>query len=133
MGDYFAHWLSIGKATDAANLPRIYYVNWFRKATDGRWLWPGYGDNSRVLKWIIQRLEGNADATATAIGNVPTPQALDTTGLDLDPADLDLLLSVDHETWREEARSINTHLATFGDRLPTQLWEEHQALLHRLG
>jgi phosphoenolpyruvate carboxykinase (GTP) len=132
MGDYFAHWLSIGKATDAAKLPRIYYVNWFRKAADGRWLWPGYGENSRVLKWIVQRLEGNADATTTAIGNVPTPQALDTTGPDLEHADLDLLLSVDHDDWRQEADHINSHLSTFGERLPAQLWEEYHALLDRL-
>src|SRR5262249_31187503 len=103
MGDYFAHWLSIGKATDAARLPRIYSVNCSRKDGDGRWLWPGYGETSRVLKWVVQRLAGHAEAAATAIGNVPTRQALDTAGLDLDQADLDLLLSVDHNAWRQEA------------------------------
>src|SRR5262249_32693733 len=133
MGDYFAHWLSIGKATDAARLPRIYYVNWFRKDGDGRWLWPGYGENSRVLKWVVQRLARHAEAAATAIGNVPTRQALDTAGLDLDQADLDLLLSVDHNAWRQEADFINNHLATFGEHLPTQLWDEYHALLDRLG
>jgi phosphoenolpyruvate carboxykinase (GTP) len=132
MGDYFAHWLSIGKATDAAKLPRIYCVNWFRKTAGGRWLWPGFGENSRVLKWVIQRLAGQAGATATAIGNVPTPQALDTTGLDLDPADLDLLLRVDHDAWQQEADHIKEHLANFDDHLPPQLWEEYQALLDRL-
>jgi phosphoenolpyruvate carboxykinase (GTP) len=133
MGDYFAHWLSIGKSTDAARLPRIYYVNWFRKDADGRWLWPGYGENSRVLKWIVQRLAGQAEATATAIGNVPTRRSLDTTGLDLDPADVDRLLAVDRDAWRQEAASINEHLAGFGEHLPVQLWDEYQALLERLG
>jgi phosphoenolpyruvate carboxykinase (GTP) len=132
MGDYFAHWLTIGRATNAAQLPRIYYVNWFRKATDGRWLWPGYGENSRVLKWVIQRLNGQADATTTPIGNLPTPQALDTTGLNLNPADLNLLLSVDHDAWQQEADHIKEHLTTFEDHLPPQLWDEYQALLHRL-
>jgi phosphoenolpyruvate carboxykinase (GTP) len=85
MGDYFAHWLSLQHATDADKLPRIYYVNWFRKTADGRWLWPGFGDNSRVLKWIIERLDGTADGVDTPIGVVPTRESLDTAGLDSRP------------------------------------------------
>ncbi len=133
MGDYFAHWLSIGEATEPAELPRIFYVNWFRKSPDGRWLWPGYGDNSRVLKWIIQRLNGQAEATRTPIGNLPTRQALDTTGLNLDPTDLDQLLCIDHHAWEQETDHIKDHLTTFDSHLPAQLWDEYYALLDRLG
>jgi phosphoenolpyruvate carboxykinase (GTP) len=132
MGDYFTHWLKLGDAADAAQLPRIYYVNWFRKNNEGKWLWPGYGENSRVLKWIIDRLDGNAAATRTPIGNVPARNALDTTGLHIDDADLALLLSVDTELWQQEATSIHQHLATFGDQLPKELSEQHYQLLDRL-
>jgi phosphoenolpyruvate carboxykinase (GTP) len=132
MGDYFTHWLKLGDSADAAQLPRIYYVNWFRKNHDGKWLWPGYGENSRVLKWIIDRLNGNAAATRTPIGNVPAKHALDTAGLHIDDADLALLLSVDTELWQQEATSIHQHLATFGDHLPKELSEQHYQLLDRL-
>jgi phosphoenolpyruvate carboxykinase (GTP) len=132
MGDYFAHWLSIGGATTPDKLPRIYYVNWFRKDADGRWLWPGYGENSRVLKWIVERLDGGAGGTDTPIGCVPTKAALDTSGLDISDADLDLLLSVDRETWKQEAALIPAHFERFGDHLPKELWAEYQALLDRL-
>jgi phosphoenolpyruvate carboxykinase (GTP) len=132
MGDYFAHWLSVGRATDAEKLPRIYYVNWFRKDAAGRWLWPGYGENSRVLKWIVERLDGTAEGTDTPIGVVPTKAALDTSGLDIPEADLDVLLSVDPETWRREAALIPEHFERFGDHLPKELWAEYQTLLDRL-
>ncbi len=131
MGDYFAHWLAVG-AADPAKLPRIYHVNWFRKNPAGRFAWPGYGDNSRVLKWICQRLSGQAKAVPTAIGNLPAKDALDTGGLVISEADLELLLSVDIGTWQQEAALIGEHLAGFGRRLPVQLWEEHDALLERL-
>jgi phosphoenolpyruvate carboxykinase (GTP) len=132
MGDYFAHWLAVGAAADPAKLPRIYHVNWFRKTPDGTFAWPGYGENSRVLKWICQRLSGQAGAVATPIGNLPAQGALDTGGLAVSEHDLQVLLSVDPGTWQDEAALIGDHLATFGRRLPGELWEEHDALLKRL-
>ncbi|HUZ25594.1 MAG TPA: phosphoenolpyruvate carboxykinase (GTP), partial [Streptosporangiaceae bacterium] len=132
MGDYFAHWLAVGAMTDPELLPRIYYVNWFRKDAAGRFAWPGYGENSRVLKWITQRLSGQGQAVATPIGNLPAAGALDTEGLTISERDLELLLSVDAGTWQEEAALTREHFATFGSHLPEQLWEEHEALLDRL-
>ena len=132
MGDYFAHWLKMGASADQEKLPRIYYVNWFRKDDDGKWLWPGFGDNSRVLKWIVERLEGKSDATKTAIGHVPTAAALDLEGLQIDGKDLDVLLSADKETWKREASLMPAHLETFGDHLPKELWDEYNALIARL-
>ena len=114
MGDYFAHWLSVGAMTDPARLPRIYHVNWFRKNPAGQFAWPGYGDNSRVLKWICQRLSGQAAAVPTPIGSLPAAGALDTSGLAVSDDDLRLLLSVDPGTWQDEAGLIGEHLATFG-------------------
>ncbi|GAA1570931.1 phosphoenolpyruvate carboxykinase (GTP) [Actinomadura kijaniata] len=133
MGDYFAHWLKIGKSTDAEKLPRIYYVNWFRKNADGRFIWPGFGENSRVLKWIVDRLNGQADAVKTPIGHLPTRAALDTDGLDISERDLETLLSVDTEVWKEEAALVPEHFETFGDHLPKELWDEYNALVNRLG
>jgi phosphoenolpyruvate carboxykinase (GTP) len=121
MADYWAHWLSIGKATDASKLPRIFFVNWFRRDEDGRFLWPGYGDNSRVLKWIFERVDGATDATATPIGLLPTTAALDTEGLDVNAADLGEILSVDTKGWLDAVPQIREHYAQFGDRLPSQL------------
>jgi phosphoenolpyruvate carboxykinase (GTP) len=132
MGDYFAHWLAMGEKADAEKLPRIYFVNWFRKNKAGKFVWPGYGENSRVLKWIVERLEGEAAAQTTAIGLVPDKDSLDLSGLTLSDAELDLLLTVDHDVWAEEAALIPPHYDKFGDRLPTALWEEHAALLRRL-
>jgi phosphoenolpyruvate carboxykinase (GTP) len=132
MGDYFAHWLAMGGKADAAKLPRIYYVNWFRKDADGRFLWPGFGDNSRVLKWIVERLAGSAEATATAIGNVPTKDALDLDGLELSDAQLETLLTVDNAAWRGEAEQIRADYARFGDHLPDTLLQELAALESRL-
>jgi phosphoenolpyruvate carboxykinase (GTP) len=133
MGDYFAHWLQVGAQADPEKLPRIYYVNWFRKAADGHFLWPGFGENSRVLKWIVDRLDGRAEGVLTPIGTVPTQDALDLDGLELDDKDLDQLLSVDPEVWRREAELIPAHFERFGDHLPVALWEEHRALAARLG
>ena len=132
MGDYFGHWLALGEKADAAKLPRIYFVNWFRKDADGRFVWPGYGDNSRVLKWIVDRLEGAVSAAETPIGLTPLPGDLDLSGLDIAPADLKLLLEVDADVWREEAALIEPHYETFADRLPKGLWDEHAALIARL-
>jgi phosphoenolpyruvate carboxykinase (GTP) len=133
MGDYFGHWLSVGASADPEKLPRIYYVNWFRKGADGRFLWPGFGENSRVLKWIVDRLDGRAEGVRTAIGTVPTPAALDLDGLEIDPADLAELLAVDPEVWRREADLIPAHFERFGDHLPAGLWAEHADLVARLG
>jgi phosphoenolpyruvate carboxykinase (GTP) len=132
MGDYFGHWLSIGDKTEADKLPRIYYVNWFRKDADGKFVWPGFGDNSRVLKWIVERIEGKAEAVDTPIGRVPAKDSLDVSGLNLSDDQLDLLLTVDREVWKEEASLITPDYEKFGDHLPQQLWDEHRALLQRL-
>ncbi|MEV6617720.1 phosphoenolpyruvate carboxykinase (GTP) [Streptomyces sp. NPDC051051] len=133
MGDYMGHWVDVAKDKDQAKLPKIYYVNWFRKDDDGRFVWPGFGENSRVLKWIVERLDGKAEGVETPIGILPAPGALDTEGLDLDGKDLDFLLTVDKEIWREEAALIPDHLNTFGDHTPKELWDEYRALVQRLG
>ncbi|NUS01173.1 MAG: phosphoenolpyruvate carboxykinase (GTP), partial [Nonomuraea sp.] len=132
MGDYFGHWLNIGQKAEAEKLPKIYYVNWFRKGEGGRFLWPGFGENSRVLKWIVERLDGTAAGTETPIGVLPTADALDLDGLDLPAADLEVLLSVDKEVWKQEAAQIPAHFDRFGDHLPTELTAEYEALLERL-
>jgi phosphoenolpyruvate carboxykinase (GTP) len=132
MGDYFAHWLEIGKAADAGKLPRLFWVNWFRRGEDGSFLWPGFGENSRVLKWILQRLDGEGEAVDTPIGRVPTPSALDTSGLDVDESTLAELLAVDAETWRHELPQIEEHYAFIGDTVPATLREQLEALEKRL-
>jgi phosphoenolpyruvate carboxykinase (GTP) len=134
MGDYFGHWLKTGaEAADPSKLPKIYYVNWFRRGAEGRFVWPGFGENSRVLKWIVERLDGRADGVQTPIGVLPTRQALDTDGLDITDADLDLLLTVDRDVWREEAALVPPHLEMFGEHTPKELWDEYRALVRRLG
>jgi phosphoenolpyruvate carboxykinase (GTP) len=132
MGDYFGHWLKIGGMTDREKLPRIYAVNWFRKDENGRFAWPGFGENSRVLKWITERLSGDAAAQASPIGYLPTPESLDTDGLTVTDADLALLLSVDTGTWQDEADHTREYFTTFGSHLPESLWDEHDGLLERL-
>jgi phosphoenolpyruvate carboxykinase (GTP) len=132
MGDYFAHWLSIGAGTDAEQLPRLFYVNWFRKGTDGKFLWPGYGDNSRVLAWVFDRCAGAAPARDTAIGRVPEVGALATDNLRIAPGALDELLTVDADSWRAELPLIEQHYEQFGDRLPRALRDELDALGKRL-
>jgi len=131
MGDYFAHWLEIGKRSNA-KLPKIYYVNWFRQDENGKYLWPGYGENGRVLKWIFERCEGKAHAADTAIGRLPDMADLDTKGLNLSSASLAKLLSVDTEGWRAEIPLINEHFAKFASRLPQGLREEVIGLEARL-
>jgi phosphoenolpyruvate carboxykinase (GTP) len=132
MGDYFDHWLKVGASADPAKLPRIYFVNWFRKDERGKFVWPGYGENSRVLKWIVDRLEGEAEAVDSPIGRLPTRDGLDLTGLDLTDAQLDLLLTVDPAIWRAEAALIPEAYEKFGARLPPALWEQLAALGARL-
>jgi phosphoenolpyruvate carboxykinase (GTP) len=132
MADYLGHWLKIGAATSPEKLPKIFYVNWFRKGEDGRWLWPGFGENSRVLEWVFQRCAGEGDAQMTPIGNVPTPQALNTDGLDVPKEDLTELLEVKADDWRAEVPSIEEHYAFLGERLPQALRDELDALRERL-
>ncbi|MEV4250080.1 phosphoenolpyruvate carboxykinase (GTP) [Streptosporangium canum] len=129
MGDYFAHWIKVGQRENV-RLPRIYYVNWFRKNDDGAFIWPGFGENSRVLKWVVDRLNGEAEAVRTPIGLLPAE--LDTDGLDISDEDLRTLLSVDREVWKEEASLIPAFFETFGDHFPKELWEEYEALVDRL-
>jgi len=132
MGDYFRHWLALGEKADASKLPRIYFVNWFRKNQDGKFVWPGFGDNSRVLKWIAERLDGKATAVRTPVGLVPSAEALDLSGLNLSDDDLHILLDVDALVWSEEASLIPEFYAKFGDRVPKALWKQHAALVDRL-
>jgi phosphoenolpyruvate carboxykinase (GTP) len=132
MGDYFAHWLKVG-AKGGDKMPKVFYVNWFRKNADGKFIWPGYGDNSRVLKWIFERCDGGSRAVETAIGLLPTPDALDTTGLDIAPEALAEILALDAEGWKLQLPSLREHYAKFGDKLPPELAEELSALAKRLG
>ena len=133
MGDYFAHWVAIGAAADRAKLPRIFQVNWFRKDAGNRYLWPGFGENSRVLAWIAERCEGSAGAVETAIGLVPAPGALPVDGLALADEDLAALLAVDVAGWEAELPLLAEHFATFGDRLPAALDAQLEDLRARLG
>jgi phosphoenolpyruvate carboxykinase (GTP) len=132
MGDYFAHWLEMGKNTDASKLPKIFYVNWFRKDADGGWLWPGFGENSRVLKWIVERVSGKAEAVETPIGYLPASGAIDTNGLDVTDEQIAELLNVDVEEWLNEIESIREHYARFEETLPEALSDELAALEARL-
>lgn len=132
MGDYFQHWLNIGAKADADKLPQIYYVNWFRKTKDGKWLWPGYGENSRVLKWIFERISGTGKAEKTAIGYMPTVDAIDRSGLDVSDADMAELLRVDKVEWLREVASIREHYSKFGSKLPKELSAQLDALEKRL-
>jgi phosphoenolpyruvate carboxykinase (GTP) len=132
-GDYFSHWIKMGKENDAAKLPRIFYVNWFRRDEDGGFLWPGFGENSRVLKWIVERIDGQAAAVETPIGHVPTPESLDTDGLDMSAEELAQALSVDVEEWKGEIPQITEWFEKFGDDLPAVLWTELDSLKALLG
>jgi phosphoenolpyruvate carboxykinase (GTP) len=132
MADYFGHWLKVGAAGDAEKLPKIFYVNWFRKDADGKWLWPGYGENSRVLEWVFERVSGRGDAVDTPIGFIPTKDAINLEGLDVTPEDLDELLKVDNADWKAEVPLIREHFATFGDRLPQSLHDAVDDLEARL-
>jgi phosphoenolpyruvate carboxykinase (GTP) len=133
MADYFAHWLELGAQADPEKLPKIFYVNWFRKDADGKFLWPGYGENSRVLEWVVRRLEGQAEAVETPIGLVPAENDLDTEGLDIDPAVVRELQTVDADAVKGELPQVEEHLAKFGDKLPAQIRQQFDALQSRLG
>jgi phosphoenolpyruvate carboxykinase (GTP) len=130
MGDYFTHWLEMGRKLK--NPPKIFHVNWFRRGDDGKFLWPGYGENVRVLKWMLDRIEGSAAATETPIGNVPAPGSLELDGLNISPEAVEELLRVDATAWVEESQAIGKFFDKFGKRLPEELRTEHQALVGRL-
>ena len=133
MADYFSHWLSMTGRTDESQLPRIYGVNWFRKDGDGKFLWPGFGENSRVLEWVFDRCEGTAGAEETVIGFVPGAGHLDVDGLDASTDAVDAAVRVDPDEWRAEVPLIREHFESLGDKLPTPLWDELSALEARLG
>jgi phosphoenolpyruvate carboxykinase (GTP) len=132
MADYFGHWLTFADRFDEEKLPKIFYVNWFRKGDDGRWLWPGYGENSRVLEWVFERVSGRGEATETPIGFVPTHSAINVEGLNVTPADIEELLTVHDDEWRDEVPRIEEHFAQFGDRLPARLDAQLKDLEARL-
>ncbi|MCP5527285.1 MAG: phosphoenolpyruvate carboxykinase (GTP) [Verrucomicrobiales bacterium] len=132
MVDYLRHWLSLPGKTDRAKLPKVFFVNWFRKSDDGKWLWPGYGENSRVLKWVCERVEGNGKAVETPVGFIPSADALDMAGLDLPAGNLDELLSVDLEGWRKEVEDIVAYYTKLGSDLPESLTASLAQLQQRL-
>ncbi len=132
MGDYFQHWLDMGKKL-GDKAPKIFNVNWFRTDDDGNFIWPGFGDNMRVLNWIVDRCEGKADATETAIGYVPKPEDIDLTDLDMDMDTLKSILTVDHDVWTKEAAEIEEHYKKFGDKLPAELRHQLEILKKNLG
>ena len=132
MADYFAHWLTFSDRHAPETLPKIFYVNWFRKGDDGRWLWPGYGENSRVLEWVFERTAGRGEAIETPIGFVPTETAINVDGLDVTAEDMRELLTVHRDEWRAEVPLIREHYAQFGDRLPAKLAAEVDDLEARL-
>ena len=131
-GDYFAHWIEMGKGADSVKLPKIFYVNWFRRDGEGKFFWPGFGENIRVLKWALERIEGKAAAIDTPIGRVPTPQSIDTTGLDMSENRLQGALSVNTEDWRKEVPLIEEWFEKIGTTLPTAMRDELEALKLRL-
>ncbi len=130
--DYLQHWLDIGAKTTPDKLPKIFYVNWFRKGEDGKFLWPGFGENSRVLKWVIERVSGKADAVKTAIGYLPRKEDLYLDGLDISDAAMDELLHLDKEEWQAEVASIKEHYANYGEKMPEELVAELKALEKRV-
>ena len=135
VGDYLQHWIDIGEKGDADKLPKLFYVNWFRRDEDGNFQWPGFGDNSRVLKWIVERCAGDVDARETAIGYMPSKDDLYLEGLDINDADMDEILEVDVEGWKAEAESVREHykdLDARGGKLPQELYKQLDALVERL-
>jgi phosphoenolpyruvate carboxykinase (GTP) len=132
VGDYFAHWIDVGKNSDESKMPKVFFVNWFRRGDDGRFLWPGFGENSRVMKWIIDRVEQKAGGKTTPIGIVPSAKDLDLEGLDIDPADVDAALAVNVAEWRDELPLIEEWFEFVGEKLPTGIKDEFDALKHRL-
>ena len=133
MADYFRHWLEIGAGGEADKLPRMFYVNWFRKDENGKFLWPGFGENSRVLEWVFKRCAGEGEAVETPIGILPAEGALTTEGLDLAPEDLAKLLEVDLDEWRREVPQIRAYYDSLGERMPSELLDEASSLEKRLG
>jgi len=133
MADYFAHWFAMGDKL-GAKAPKIFYTNWFRKSPEGKWLWPGFGDNARVLKWMCERVEGKAAAVETPIGYVPTPEALDVSGLKISTEEIKELLRIDQSAWQGEMTDVEEFLAKFGkDRVPARMWKQLDTLKKRLG
>jgi phosphoenolpyruvate carboxykinase (GTP) len=132
MADYFAHWLEAGRR-EGAQLPRVFYVNWFRKDAEGKFLWPGFGENSRVLEWVFRRCEGTAEAVETPIGLLPAEGAIDTEGLSITPEAMSELLTVDSELLKEQLPQVRQHLAKFGEKLPGPISAQLKALEERLG
>jgi len=131
-GDYFAHWIEVGKSADAVKLPKIFYVNWFRRDAEGNFTWPGFGENIRVLKWALDRIEGKAAAVDTPIGRVPTPEALDTEGLDMSADELQKALTVNVAEWQAEIPLIEEWFDKIGSQLPSSLRDELESLKLRL-
>ena len=132
MADYFGHWLSVGASADPDKLPKIFYVNWFRRDADGHLVWPGFGENSRVLEWVFERSAGRGRAEETPVGYIPASGALHTEGLDVSPENLGRLLMVDPSEWRDELPLIGEHFAQFGDHLPDELRRQLASLSDRL-
>lgn len=132
MGDYFQHWLDMGKKL-GDKAPKIFHINWFRTDENGKFLWPGFGDNARVLKWIHERMEGKTAAKETAIGNVPASDALDTKGLDITKEQIEKVLDVNNDNWKNELPGMKEFFDKFGDTLPKEMWDEYKALEQRLG
>ena len=132
MADYFGHWIEMGEKMDADKAPKIFHVNWFRKDDEGNFLWPGFGDNMRVLLWILDRCAGKADAVESPIGLLPTADGIDTTGLSISKEQLAELLSVDKKVWMEDVENQEQYFAQFGDRLPKEIKEELETLKNNL-
>ena len=132
MGDYFKHWLEIGESTDSDKLPKIFFVNWFRKNEKGKFIWPGYGENIRVLKWILERVNGSDNAEKSFIGYLPKPDAIDIDGLDVSIDDVNALLKVDKEKWLHETKEIEHYFQIFDDKLPNGLKNELNGLVERI-
>ena len=137
MADYFQHWLDMGikggaTDSDSGGMPKIFYVNWFRRAEDGHWLWPGFGENCRVLKWVCERCDNEGDVVETPIGLLPTHDAIDRTGLDVPDEDMTELLRVDLDEWQQKIALFREHFAQFGDKLPAELSKQLDALEERL-
>jgi phosphoenolpyruvate carboxykinase (GTP) len=132
VGDYLLHWLSFGLRTDPKKLPRVFFVNWFRKTAEGKWLWPGYGENSRVLKWICERIEGTAKAVETPIGVLPAPDAIDLKGTRVTPEEMQELLKVDVAGWKKEIASVEESYRKYGSKVPFALRAELEGLKKRL-
>ncbi|RIT14389.1 phosphoenolpyruvate carboxykinase (GTP), partial [Mycobacteroides abscessus] len=132
VGDYLNHWINVGKQADESKLPKVFFVNWFRRGDDGRFLWPGFGENSRVLKWIVDRIEHRANGVSTPIGTVPGVEDLDLSGLDVEAADVAEALAVNNEEWQAELPLIEEWFQFIGDKLPTGVKDEFEALKQRL-